>query len=127
MLTYDDGFTAINDLSLEGTITAAYTPEFFLTEFNINGPESTVILAAILDTVPPFDGRTIPAGNEQILVTLVYDVPFGIPVGEFSWITLTNGVGDDTVDAAQAELYRKGKTDRPGTGNQNLRPVASLH
>ncbi len=85
-VTYPLRHARMADISLVGTVTEKVGAEFTaLTIYNgedILPPaddQGWATFAVILDAREPFDRQTIPAGKEQHIATLVYDLP--IPTG----------------------------------------------
>lgn len=77
-------------VSLEGTLTAAAAPEFV--DFQLHEAESAAVYSVLVDLLPPIDGRTIPAGENELLVRFTYDVLETAPLGTTSF-TFASGVG----------------------------------
>ncbi|MEC9475816.1 MAG: PKD domain-containing protein [Planctomycetota bacterium] len=80
-ITYDETVLTMTEISLEGTLADALQPEFIATSINPGGVNSSLYLAVIFDTLPPFDGRTMAPGVDQTLCTLNYTVLQGTPLG----------------------------------------------
>lgn len=71
-------------VSLEGTATGLAEPEFEvftrLESGGIASPEG-VVYSVILELMEPFEGKSIPAGEDQALFRLLFDVPETAPLG----------------------------------------------
>ncbi|MFQ5654016.1 MAG: PKD domain-containing protein [Planctomycetota bacterium] len=96
-IVYDDANTPISEVSFAGTQVEALFPEFVVVQTTPNGAESELIVAVILDTQAPFDGRTIPPGIGQVFATLNYTVTFPLPMGLVSHFTFTDSLGDPPI------------------------------
>ncbi|HVR76570.1 MAG TPA: FG-GAP-like repeat-containing protein [Planctomycetota bacterium] len=77
-------------VSLEGTLTAAAAPEFV--DFQLHEAESAAVYSVLIDMLPPIEGRTIPTGENELLVRFVYDVLETAPLGTTSF-AFASGVG----------------------------------
>jgi PKD repeat protein len=101
-LRYDATILEMEAISLTGTMAQALLPEFFITQINPAGIDSTMYLAVIFDTLPPFDGRMMDPGTNQTLCTLDYTVQFGTPMGTSTQMSFTDGVGDPPINTIYA-------------------------
>ena len=101
-LRYDATILEMSEISLDGTQAQSLMPEFFITQINPAGIDSTMYLAVIFDTLPPFDGRMMEPGTNQTLCTLDYTVQFGFPMGTSTQMTFTDGVGDPPINTIYA-------------------------
>ncbi|HAK93796.1 MAG TPA: hypothetical protein DCM87_01985 [Planctomycetes bacterium] len=90
-------------IDLRDTITERVGAEFVALAIN-NGETSPVIdtgwatFAVVLDAEPPFEGQTIPAGKEQRIANLVYDllIPSGGAARSMA-VPFVDGLGDPPV------------------------------
>ncbi len=95
--------------SLDGTITGNAQPE--LRAFDLHEGESAASFTVILDSEEPFDGRVLPAGDNQLLFRLVYDVLETAPLGETSF-TILEKAGDPPTPT---HLVVEGQNVKPET------------
>ncbi len=101
-LEYDGEILDMSAISLDGTQAQALSPEFIISQINPAGVDSTMYLAVIFDTLPPFDGRMMSPGSNQTLCTLDYQVSFGQPQGTSTEIRFSVGVGDPPINTIYA-------------------------
>lgn len=98
-VVYDDGFIPITGLSLNGSLTAGFGPDFEFQQVTPNGPNSKLEAAVLLETQPPFSGQLIPPGAGQFLAALEYTVPALAQPGINSSIMFEDGLGTNNVFA----------------------------
>ena len=69
----ENPFASITDLFLEDYGDFTY--------WQVHEEENTMGFHAIVDFLPPFDGRTIPIGTDTEIVRVIFDVPENAPPG----------------------------------------------
>ena len=99
---YDGTFLNMNEVSISGTQAAQLSPEFIISNIFDDGAESSLYLAVIFDTLPPFDGRTVPPGINHTLCTLNYNVAMGLPLGSSTELRFANGIGFPPINTIYA-------------------------
>ncbi|MDE0961136.1 MAG: PKD domain-containing protein [Planctomycetota bacterium] len=92
----------MSEISLSGTQAEALSPEFIVTQVNMDGLDSTMYIAVIFDTLPPFDGRMMSPGIHQTLCTLDYTVNFGFPMGTTTEVRFVESVGTPPIHTMYA-------------------------
>lgn len=97
-LTWDPDFLQFVEVSLAGTATADATPEFIAINPvpGPSGPEG-VTLGIVIDTLPPFEGRTLPPGTDQRIVHLVFQVPGSAPAFATSPVLFDSTIGSPPI------------------------------
>lgn len=129
VLGYDPAAISPTGVSLEGTSTGAAAAEF--SDFRILGSGRALAYSILVDAIPPFEDRTIPAGENEPLFRLVFDVPETAPVGttEIRFVdepgpppfanTLVVAAWSVTpeVSAGTIEVLPKDEPELPGEGN----------
>ncbi|MGQ9591896.1 MAG: Ig-like domain-containing protein [Planctomycetota bacterium] len=65
--------------SVEGSATGDAAPEF--SDFRVLGSGRALAYSVLVDAMPPFEDRAIPAGEDQLLFRLLFDVPESAPLG----------------------------------------------
>jgi Big-like domain-containing protein/VCBS repeat protein len=93
-LSFDPQAVASPSFDLAGTVTAGLTPEFVAPAVNAQAGNAT--LAVAFDMLPPFDGRTLAAGDALAIAAFKFDVPATAPEG-VSALTLADGLGTPPV------------------------------
>ncbi len=81
-LRYDEALTPISDIRFTASVTDPLDPEFIIEDNEPDGENSILLVSVILDINDPFDGRTIAPGTNQILLSLEYQVPIGVSIGD---------------------------------------------
>jgi hypothetical protein len=79
VLSYDPSAIQPKEVTLEGTVSGTATPEF--ANFGNDSDAGEFTYSILVDFLPPFENRTIPSGENQVLYRLVFDVAAGAPVG----------------------------------------------
>jgi PKD repeat protein len=74
------------DCTLSGSVTSQLQPEIWA----CNIFERSVEIGCIFDFIPPYDGRVLRPGENQTLVSLLFDVAPTAPVGAVTEIRLVN-------------------------------------
>jgi len=71
-----------------------------LLAFNIsNNPELPYITAGIIfDIEPPYDGRTLPPGENHRILNIVADISPGAPIDGSTTVWLENGIGEPPLE-----------------------------
>lgn len=100
-VAYDETVIGMTEISLDGTLASSLSPEFIASSINPAGAESSLYLAVIFDTLPPFDGRTMDPGVNQTLCTLDYTVVMTTPLGTATEIRFA----DDLVSPPINNIY----------------------
>lgn len=90
-VAFDDTITDVDDATLSNTAANALDPEFVLINIDYNGPDSSILMAIIIDFTEPFDGRVIDPGTDQIFANIEYDIPASIPLGTVATFDFQNG------------------------------------
>ncbi len=103
-ILFDDTSVTYNGIDLSLSATQAFLPEFVFEEMTPNGPDSTLIVAIVLDFLEPFDGRAIPAGVRQLLFSIDYTVDFPLGLGTVIPWSLVDGLADPPVDNIFASI-----------------------
>ncbi|MEE2884008.1 MAG: PKD domain-containing protein [Planctomycetota bacterium] len=80
-VAYDEAVINMTEISIENTLAESLAPEFIASSINPGGSASSLYLAVIFDTLPPFDGRMMSPGLNQTLCTLNYTVVPSTPLG----------------------------------------------
>lgn len=88
--TYDNDFTPITDITFQASVTDPLDPEFLIENNDPDADEPSLLVSVILDINTPFDGRTIPPGTKQILLSLKYQIPIGVSLGNEGEIRFTD-------------------------------------
>lgn len=101
-VAYDGTFLEMSEVSIAGTQAAQLSPEFIISNIFPDGADSSLYLAVIFDTLPPFDGRTVQPGVNHTLCTLNYEVTFGQPLGSSTELRFTNGIGFPPINTIYA-------------------------
>ncbi|MDE0958119.1 MAG: PKD domain-containing protein [Planctomycetota bacterium] len=101
-LEFDGLVLEMSEISLSGTQAESLAPEFVISQINMNGEDSTMYIAVIFDTLPPFDGRMMDPGSNQTLCTLDYTVNFGFPMGTSTELRFMDSVGDPPINTIYA-------------------------
>ncbi len=99
---FDGTFLQMNEVSIAGTQAAQLSPEFIISNIFDTGADSSLYLAVIFDTLPPFDGRTVSPGVNHTLCTLNYDVAMGLPLGSSTELRFANGIGFPPINTIYA-------------------------
>ena len=99
---FDGTFLQMNEVSIDGTQAAQLSPEFIISNIFEEGENSSLYLAVIFDTLPPFDGRTVDPGVNHTLCTLNYDVAFGLPLGSSTELRFANEIGFPPINTIYA-------------------------
>ena len=99
---FDGLILDMSEISLSGTQAEALAPEFIISQVNMAGADSTMFIAVIFDTLPPFDGRMMNPGSNQTLCTLDYTVNFGFPMGTSTELRFAEGIGDPPITTMYA-------------------------
>ena len=99
---FDGTFLQMNEVSIDGTQAAQLSPEFIISNIFDEGENSSLYLAVIFDTLPPFDGRTVNPGINHTLCTLNYDVAYGLPLGSETELRFANGIGFPPINTIYA-------------------------
>ena len=99
---FDGTFLQMNEVSIDGTQAAQLSPEFIISNIFDEGENSSLYLAVIFDTLPPFDGRTVDPGVNHTLCTLNYEVTFGLPLGSSTELRFANGIGFPPINTIYA-------------------------
>ncbi len=87
----------MQDLVFDATDIIGLSPEFVAPTIVLDGQYSYFTLGLVLDFSTPFDGRTLPAGNNQRLVNMEFDVKFQTPAPAVTTIELRNDLGDPVI------------------------------
>lgn len=99
---FDGTFLQMNEVSIDGTQASQLSPEFIISNIFDEGENSSLYLAVIFDTLPPFDGRTVDPGINHTLCTLNYEVTFGLPLGSSTELSFANGIGFPPINTIYA-------------------------
>ena len=83
---FDSNILSLTECTRRGSVIALLLPEIW--ECNIF--DRSLELGCIIDFVPPFDGRILQAGENQVLVNCVFNVSPGAPAGAVTEIELIN-------------------------------------
>jgi PKD repeat protein len=83
---FDSNILAMTECTRRGSVIGQLIPEIW--ECNVF--DRSVELGCIIDFVPPFDGRILLAGENQILVNLIFNVSPTAPAGTVTEIELIN-------------------------------------
>ena len=96
-LTWDCTTIDLVDVTLEATDFFVLDPEFFVPNIDVSGSPCFFTMGLVIDTAPPFDGRTLAPGVDQRLLNLIVDVPFTTPAPSTTTIDLEHGFGDPPI------------------------------
>jgi len=88
------GDLTIEDLRVDGTAFEALAPEFVTLRRGEGGGEALLAGTVVVDWRPPYDGRTLPPGAEQIVARLIYSIHREGSPGTEIVLDLRDGVGD---------------------------------
>jgi len=96
--TFDPGFIEVTGVDFLLTNLRLLSPE--LLAFNIsNDPERPYVTSGIIfDIEPPYDGRTLPPGENQRLLNIIADISPLAPVEGSTVVRLANGVGEPPLE-----------------------------
>jgi hypothetical protein len=86
MATFDPNVLDFQDCSYDFSHTFAVEPEFS----ECNEFESRLEIGCLFDFEPPFELKTLPPGDRQTLINLVFDVSPNAAQGAVSEVKLTN-------------------------------------
>jgi hypothetical protein len=107
------GFEALailpKSVNIEGTPTAVHGAEF--SAFRVLEEESAVSYSVLMDFIPPIEGKVLPAGTNQLLFRLVFDVKPTAPLRE-SELRFLEAAGTPPVATA---VVVSGESVRPVT------------
>jgi hypothetical protein len=116
---YDPSAVLPKEINLDGTITDPSLVEF--TDFKIHEADAAVSYTVLVDFLPPLEAKVLPAGDNQLLFRLIFDVLADAPLGETSFHFPTN-VG---TPPALTHLVVAGETVTPELVPGNLVILAS--
>ena len=93
VIAYDSASFEVLDFDLAGSDSETFAPEMVIPTFG----DGFAALTLFFDFVPPFDGNTLPVGEDLLLATLVVRV---VDDGTFGLRPLvpTDGLGDPVID-----------------------------
>ena len=96
--TFDPSFMEITGVDFLLTNLRLLNAE--LLAFNIsNDPEQPYVTSGIIfDIEPPFDGRTLPPGEDQRLLNIIADISPQAPIEGSTTVRLANGVGEPALN-----------------------------
>lgn len=96
--TFDPGFIEVTGVDFLLTNLRLLSPE--LLAFNIsNNPKRPYVTSGIIfDIEPPYDGRTLPPGENQRLLNIIADISPLAPVEGSTVVRLANGVGEPPLE-----------------------------
>jgi hypothetical protein len=96
--TFDPGFIEVTGVDFLLTNLRLLSPE--LLAFNIsNDPERPYVTSGIIfDIEPPYDGRTLPPGENQRLLNIIADISPLAPVEGSTVVRLANGIGEPPLE-----------------------------
>lgn len=79
VLSFDPLAISPRDASVEGSATGVAAPEF--SQFRVLDSGRALAYSVLVDAMPPFEDRAIPAGEDQLLFRVLFDVPESAPLG----------------------------------------------
>ena len=94
---FDTTQLSLDAILTETTVVDVLEPEFFVPSITASGTEGYFTVGLVIDTLPPFDGRTLAAGVEQRLLNLDFSVNFTAPSPSTAVVDLRNDIGSPVI------------------------------
>ncbi|MBN1422284.1 MAG: PKD domain-containing protein, partial [Planctomycetes bacterium] len=91
---HPEGAIDIEDIAVDGTALEPLAPEYVILRRSEDAGEALLAAAIVIDWKPPYDGRLLPPGEEQIVARILYSIPPESEPESDVVLDLRDGIGD---------------------------------